>query len=64
MVLTYTVDDSVDHTMQHTACIDSLDILWILQRSSFWIPVFVEKISLIFLIIYQLSGQQVLANLT
>ena len=35
MVLTYEVDDSSACTMQHSACINSFNILWILQEGSF-----------------------------
>ena len=37
--------------MQHAACIDHLDIPWILQEVAFCIPVFGGEVSLIFLII-------------
>ena len=37
--------------MQHAACIDRLDIPWMLQEVAFRIPVFGGKVSLIFLII-------------
>ena len=41
----------MSHCMQHAACIDSVDIPWILQNLLFQIPVFGRKVSFIFLAI-------------
>ena len=63
--LTYIFHSNLQCSMQHAACtFDPVDIPWILQEGAFRIPVFGGKISLIYLIIYQLSCQRVLANLT